>query len=82
MQDAITIKEIAVMNHWLETVNVMMATKFPYVGLMEVIAALMSWLETDFVMMSTISKIVVTMMEVIVDHQISQIGQNVPIILH
>ena len=42
----------------------------------------MSWLETDFVMTLTISKPAVTMMEVIVDHQISLNGQNVPTILH
>ena len=54
----------------------------PIVALMEVIAAPMSWLEMENVMMSTISQPAVTMMEVIVDHQTSKIGQSVPTILN
>ena len=74
------IKGIAVMNLWLEIMNVMMATELPNVNLMEVTAAQMSWLEMESVRMSTIFQLVKTMMKVTVDHQTSQIGQNVLII--
>ena len=75
-------KEIAVMNLWLEIMNAMMATELPNVNLMEVTAAQMSWLEMEYAQMSTIFQPVKTMMEVIVGHQTSLNGQTVLTILN
>ena len=61
--------------------NVTRSIFMPIVISMEVTAALMSQFEMENAMKSTILPHVKIMMEVIVDHQILPIGQDVPIIL-